>query len=289
MPAPRPPKEDQQTQEEIETQEIRAAVCREHRRGLTNKSIAGGLGISIYRVQKILDEDQTFIQNLPPKSYNTIFGPPTGDTEQEEKKIDLKRQLREQQARMREEQRQNSLPPNPPTNHNGSSPSLKPEITVYKARPYSPPHSYQQQAEAFKLRKEGKTYQEIADRIGSSPQDAQKMVRNQLSSLSLDEYQDRELARRMQLERLDALMAAVWPSATRTPTEDYPDLGPDLEASRTALRILERQSKLLGLDSPAKIDISDRVRIIAERNGVDYEEMMDYVKESTRLKLAPTS
>lgn len=285
---PRPPNESDETAEDLVAAEVRAQICREYRRGLTMKNIAGGLGISLYKVQKVLDQDLKYIHDLSPRDHKVILGLPSGDAEKEAQKQELKERLKEQQ-----EEARRSCPPPPPTpppteNNPSRSPNNPHAITVFQVRPNSR-YYYEQRREAFRLRKAGNTYDDIADKIGCSPQEAQKMVRGQLSEIHVDEYTDRELARRMHLERLDALMSAVWPSATRTPTEKFPDQGPDLEASRTALRILERQSKLLGLDSPAKIDISDRIRVIAERNGVDYEDMMQYVRESAKLKLAPTS
>jgi hypothetical protein len=37
---------------------------------------------------------------------------------------------------------------------------------------------------------------------------------------------------------------------------------------------MERASKLLGLDAPQKVDITHRLRLMAEAEGLDYEELL---------------
>ena len=50
------------------------------------------------------------------------------------------------------------------------------------------------------------------------------------------------------------------------------------------LKILERRSRLLGLDSPMKMDLAVTVREMAEAEGItDEAEIQDYIDEAQRI------
>ena len=105
----------------------------------------------------------------------------------------------------------------------------------------------------WELRKVGKSYREIGAQLGLSPQ----QVGNELHScfrfynkLTEEETND---ARRLELERLDALQAAWWDRAIGTkytPAEE--------RAVRVIEMVMTRRAKLLGIDAPtqARVDIS---------------------------------
>ena len=65
-----------------------------------------------------------------------------------------------------------------------------------------------------------------------------------------------EEARELDRIRLDALLAAVWPKA----------MDGDLDAVASALRVLARRAKLLGLDLPTRAE-QDRVDLLALLGG----------------------
>lgn len=86
---------------------------------------------------------------------------------------------------------------------------------------------------------------------------------------ALKERRDEQAAaasvyRQQENERLDVLLAAIWPYATnpvRTVADrDDPEAEPEEKFDRSAvdvaLRLLERRAKLNGLDMPAKIETS---------------------------------
>lgn len=88
----------------------------------------------------------------------------------------------------------------------------------------------------MELRKAGCSFQEIADELDyASPSGAYEAVKAALDR-TLREPAD-EL-RKVELERLDTMWAAVWENA----------LAGDLDSIAAALRIAERRSRLLGLD-----------------------------------------
>jgi len=63
-----------------------------------------------------------------------------------------------------------------------------------------------------------------------------------------------EQVRALELERLDLMLVAVWPSA----------LGGDIAAQQQVLRLMDRRARYLGLDAPQRIDIEARFRVMAE-------------------------
>lgn len=133
----------------------------------------------------------------------------------------------------------------------------------------------QRDAEAVRLRVEGHTYQHIADQLGYNDRsDARKAVEGALTA-SIREHAD-EL-RQMELIRLDSLWleamkvlhaAHVTVSNGKVVTVEkdgekvpVPDDAPVLQAIDRLLKIMERRSKLLGLDAPAKVEVMSLDRI----------------------------
>jgi hypothetical protein len=99
----------------------------------------------------------------------------------------------------------------------------------------------QHEAEALALRKSGATYEAIARDLGVSVQSAHRAVKRALNRLNGEIAEGVTDVRRMELERLDAMLGALWPKAARgNPT-----------AVDRVLHIMERRAKLLGLDTPS--------------------------------------
>ena len=100
------------------------------------------------------------------------------------------------------------------------------------------------QLKALELRKAGVSYQRIADALGyKSASGAHKAVHTALKK-TLQEPAD-EL-RTLELERMDAALAAIWPSVKQG----------QYGAIDRYVKLSERRSKLLGLDMPAKLDVT---------------------------------
>lgn len=74
------------------------------------------------------------------------------------------------------------------------------------------------------------------------------------------------------LARLERAEAAIW-----TQIE-----GGKLLAIDRLLAIMERRAKLLGLDAPSKVDITHRVRELAEQEGLDPNEAVQAAEELLR-------
>lgn len=96
-------------------------------------------------------------------------------------------------------------------------------------------------ADALALRKTGMTYREIAEQVGYKNRHiCCRNVRAELRRIPKEEAAE---LRQLEMERLDALTEAVWKIA----------MDGDLKAVETALKLMERRSRMLGLDSPHKI------------------------------------
>jgi hypothetical protein len=117
---------------------------------------------------------------------------------------------------------------------------------------------------ALQLRIQGMPYHQIAEELGAEEWQVAEWVTNQLRGLRGEEVRNADVARQLHLERLDALMQANWLKAMEG----------NADSSTIVLRCMERSSKLLGLDAPQKVDITHRLRLMAEQEGLDYEELL---------------
>ncbi|MBP8128480.1 MAG: helix-turn-helix domain-containing protein [Candidatus Hydrogenedentes bacterium] len=100
-------------------------------------------------------------------------------------------------------------------------------------------------AEALRLRAAGKPYREIARVLGIGEASAWKLVKREFDRLNAATRETAHQVRQLELDRLDALHEALWPSAKSGNTQ----------AIFAALRIMERRAKLLGLDAPTKLGL----------------------------------
>lgn len=112
----------------------------------------------------------------------------------------------------------------------------------------------QRARDAVELRKAGASYRQIADRLGyKSSASAYSAVRRALEK-TLREPTD-EL-REIELQRLDALLVALWPARMRLKRPEFPtpenpsrtpEEVPDLRVISQIMRIGDRRAQLLGM------------------------------------------
>lgn len=118
----------------------------------------------------------------------------------------------------------------------------------------------QKENQALDLRLAGATYDVIARECQFTHRSAaRKAVGRALYRIQAEPVKQ---IREMEQARLDRMMRAIWPKVLRG----------ELDAIATALRIEERRSKLLGLDQADRVDIEQRVRVIAVSLGLDPEQ-----------------
>jgi len=119
------------------------------------------------------------------------------------------------------------------------------------------------------MRQAGVPMNEIARRFGMTTSAVSSAVRRQLTKLNAEALMAYPEVLRMELERLDALQQAIWPLTqhrkVRMDDGTEVTVEPDMKAIQTALSIMDRRSKLLGMEQTnlnIQMDVgaSDEVR-----------------------------
>lgn len=103
-------------------------------------------------------------------------------------------------------------------------------------------HIAERRALAFSLRKAGATYRQIATHIGCSTATVYDDIAAELEDLRKHTIADVAAIRTLELERCDAVIAALWTKRA------------DHKVATALMRVFERRAKLLGVDMPTKIE-----------------------------------
>lgn len=105
----------------------------------------------------------------------------------------------------------------------------------------------------FKMRQAGVSVTEIARRFEISTGAVNKAVQRQLEKLNREALMAYPEVLRMELERLDNLQAAIWPLTQhrKVRMDDGTEVAvePDLKAIQQVLSIMDRRTKLLGMEA----------------------------------------
>ena len=128
----------------------------------------------------------------------------------------------------------------------------------------------------FKMRQAGVSVAEIGKRFGVSTAVVQKAVQRQLEKLNKETLMAYPEVLRMELERLDNLQAAIWPLTQhrKIRTDDGTEIQvePDLKAIQQVLSIMDRRSKLLGMEQNVvnvQMDISSNETVKSSLAGAE--------------------
>lgn len=136
------------------------------------------------------------------------------------------------------------------------------------------------QVAAFRLRTNMVPINEIADQLGITPAEAAKAIRIHADALNKSEISETEIARRIQVEQIDAALRSITPMVTGLdPNGTVRPKGVVLEAVDRFVRLLDAKAKLLGLNAPAKIDMEIRLQKIAEAGEYDFETLRAIFEE----------
>lgn len=95
---------------------------------------------------------------------------------------------------------------------------------------------------AIEMRKAGYSYHDIAQRMQVTISTAYGYIQEALLELREKTEMDAQSVRDLELERCDRMLQGLWPKAKKG----------DPASVAAAIRVLERRSKMLGLDAPAK-------------------------------------
>lgn len=159
-----------------------------------------------------------------------------------------------------------------PGPHVAGSRKAPPDPEVFEGEVLDPPDEREFKRRAYDLRKRAIPFDEIAEILGRSEADCRRAVNERLRRLEQDEVQDASLAKRLMLEQIDAMIAAITVPATGRDIDGNP-APVVLEAIDRMVKLFDRKAKLLGLDAPQKVDINHRLEILAQDNGYDVEEL----------------
>jgi hypothetical protein len=116
--------------------------------------------------------------------------------------------------------------------------------------------------DAIRYRLAVATYADIAVKLGLSEVGAYKIVKRVLEREAKETAERGQEIRSVEVKRLDALLVMSWKRAAQG----------DLGAVDRILRIMERRARLLGLDSPERIEHSGALTI----------ELLDSVLDQAR-------
>jgi hypothetical protein len=132
----------------------------------------------------------------------------------------------------------------------------------------------------FKMRQAGVPSQEIAKRFGVSTSVVGKAIQRLLEKMNREALMAYPEVLRLELERLDSLQAAIWPMTQhrRVTLDDGQEIAvePDMKAIQQVLSIMDRRSKLLGMEQnnlSIQMDVSTdtstpiRVQMAGEVDG----------------------
>lgn len=98
-----------------------------------------------------------------------------------------------------------------------------------------------QMEQALELRKAGASYQAIGDTLGMSKTRAYELVMEGLKELNERVAEGAQEVRRMELERIDGILLALYPQRKNPRVAD------------SILRAMDRRARLMGLDAPVLV------------------------------------
>lgn len=108
--------------------------------------------------------------------------------------------------------------------------------------------------------------EELAEEYGVSVKDLQKGIRDDLTVFAKEMEYSREIYRAIELQRLEQLQNAFWDDA----------LQGDTRSGRMVLAIMDKRSKLMGLDAPKEVNIRDWRVAVAEL-GIEPDRLLHTV------------
>lgn len=110
--------------------------------------------------------------------------------------------------------------------------------------------------------KEGKSFRQIAQEHDVSSSTVSSDIRAFVRELKDEGLRHVEEYRIVHQERIAVAINAIWHRVLEGKTD----------AINTLIRLLERESRLLGLDAPTKVDITAKIRALAVGEGIHEDE-----------------
>jgi len=126
--------------------------------------------------------------------------------------------------------------------------------------------------EAVDLRRQGKSYNQIATIMGLNKSSVHKTVSKALQEIKDELEEDATLLRAQELDRLDNLQSAYWSDAMNGNTM----------AGAQILRVMERRAKILGIDQPQEAGSQEGAKggVMLVPTIVDADSWSEIAKQS---------
>lgn len=130
---------------------------------------------------------------------------------------------------------------------------------------------------------DGTPMEELAQEYGVDVAELQRGLNQDLSVFAKEMQYSREIYRALELSRLEQLQSAFWDDA----------LSGSASSGRMVLSIMEKRSKLLGLDAPKEVNIRDWREAVAEL-GIEPDQLLHTVAgqlksaRGTEISSSPT-
>lgn len=135
----------------------------------------------------------------------------------------------------------------------------------------------ERRSKAVAMRLAGIDYDTIATRLGYSDRGAAcKDINRALEANVAEQNRQADVLRQQELQRLDRLQAGVWTAAASG----------DTKAVDTALRIIDRRCKLLGLDAPQRHEVVSMDAVDAAIRALNAELGRTETGEAARAETA---
>jgi DNA-binding CsgD family transcriptional regulator len=162
-----------------------------------------------------------------------------------------------------------------------------PNPDVHTGDVLDPPDEIPLRQEALRLAKACVPYDEISARLGIPEKDARRFVNEELTKLETNELNGADLQRRLMIEQINAMIAALYAPATG----DHPEKGriaPVFEAVDRMMKLLKQKADLIGLGQPQYEDIRIVLQALADEQQYDMLELEDIARavlSKHRIKL----
>lgn len=123
---------------------------------------------------------------------------------------------------------------------------------------------------------------EIAELLGITESEAAQAIQEQATRLNNSEINTTEVARRVQLEQLDMALRQIMPQVTGKDL-DGNDREINIDMIDRFLKIMDQKAKLTGIAAPQRVDLSIRLRRIAEESGeFEYDDLEEILRDVIR-------
>lgn len=125
-------------------------------------------------------------------------------------------------------------------------------------------------ANAFALRKRGKTYRQIGEMLGYSHEQARQDIQTMLAGIIAETKESAQEVLALELARLDDLQVNVYIEAQQG----------DDKAIGAVLKIMERRAKLLGLDVSRSLNVTVTADEISKMSDEELHDLITTVSKS---------